>query len=1279
MRHRHLALLGLTFALVATPVAGALWTYESDRILRSEHGITTVVGVHAGVTMISPTSRGGTWLTATDGVWYLSPQGDARGHLQVPDWRAGEPLTTAVDPYDESIWIATGGALLLHFSSDGALVHGTSLSEIPAVVAVAADQTLWLAAANELVQFAPNGNVAAKVPLRLGIDERPAALSVDSIRAEALLATNRRMLRLSLSSAASEPEVLLEGEATALALDPASGTLMAIADGQLVRIADGRVQAFEAGGAFESGDSPFALIHDGSDSTFIIRSLLASVRVANDGRVTERVAAAPNSIVAATAFRIEPSIELVRPPNGGATSNPRTDIVLRVTARCNGSICESPRRYLANVRVTATLDGLSLGPPHLDASTGNATFPARPPMSPGVNRLAARVIDAFGHEAILDRGLITLLPSPNPQTASLYEDAATSGASETPGVKAANKPPVVSLASPLSGEVFTSGTPIALTATATDADGSIAKIEFYRGGSTLIGTATTSPFRYVWTGAAVGPYSLTAKAFDNRNGTAVSAAVAISVIANQPPSVTLTAPSSGTFVAAGGAIALSAVASDPDGTIASVAFLDAGSTLGATSSRPYEFIWNATRPGVHSITARATDDKGGSTESAPVDIVVGQPPRVVVTSPPPCSSLSGPIDVALSADAVGNGGTVASVEFFDNGTSLGMVTAAPWRMTLVNAAVGTHSLIAKASDDHGLSTMSRASTFEVRGANQPPAVSITSPSEGTRFASGQTVNLLATASDADGAIAAVEFRIGSASGTLIDRRTSPPFSAIWVNPPPGSYAMVAVAYDDRNAATTSAPVNIVVNANAIPAVALTSPSPNAVYTAPATISISASASDSDGSISKVDFYSGTSLLGSSVAAPFQLTWNGIAAGSYSLTAKATDNAGATAVSSEVVVTVTNNAPPVVSVASPAPGSQFFAPATLTLSANATDSDGSISRVEFRANGIAIGTADHAPYSIVWDGAAAGNYAITALATDNAGVTATSAAVNISVLGAANVRIDAALDGSTVDDDNVLVRGVVSAPANAAMTVNGIVTHIDDAGRFQANDVPLVPGANVVTAVVTTQDGQTSSQTITVNSSGPGAFSVDASPTEGLDSLQVTFTVENPSNIAFRHVDLDLDSDGVPNISATPAQFVDGTLTVTATYPAGTWLATTRFYDDRDRVIYSTSKSIVVLLPTVLQGNLRAIYDGMLSRLRAGNIAGAMTAFTGAAYDKYNAIFNQLQPTLATVVDQLGEVREINFGMDLAEFSLVRDTSEGPQRFLIYLIRAEDGIWRIDGM
>src|SRR5581483_7738595 len=77
----------------------------------------------------------------------------------------------------------------------------------------------------------------------------------------------------------------------------------------------------------------------------------------------------------------------------------------------------------------------------------------------------------------------------------------------------------------------------------------------------------------------------------------------------------------------------------------------------------------------------------------------------------------------------------------------------------------------------------------------------------------------------------------------------------------------------------------------------------AIFPSPATITVSASASDPDGSVAKVDFYQGATLIGTATAAPYNITWTGVPQGSYSLAAVATDDAGATATSDPVAVTV----------------------------------------------------------------------------------------------------------------------------------------------------------------------------------------------------------------------------------------------------------------------------------------------------------------------------------------------------------------------------------------
>jgi hypothetical protein len=93
-------------------------------------------------------------------------------------------------------------------------------------------------------------------------------------------------------------------------------------------------------------------------------------------------------------------------------------------------------------------------------------------------------------------------------------------------------------------------------------------------------------------------------------------------------------------------------------------------------------------------------------------------------------------------------------------------------------------------------------------------------------------------------------------------------------------------------------------ANAAPTVSITSPANNSTYTGPATVTINANATD-NGSVAKVDFYNGATLLATDNAAPYTFAWTNVAGGSYSISAIATDNAGAFSISSAVAITVSN--------------------------------------------------------------------------------------------------------------------------------------------------------------------------------------------------------------------------------------------------------------------------------------------------------------------------------------------------------------------------------------
>jgi plastocyanin len=108
----------------------------------------------------------------------------------------------------------------------------------------------------------------------------------------------------------------------------------------------------------------------------------------------------------------------------------------------------------------------------------------------------------------------------------------------------------------------------------------------------------------------------------------------------------------------------------------------------------------------------------------------------------------------------------------------------------------------------------------------------------------------------------------------------------------------------------------------------------------------------------------------------------------------------------VVVVTASNMPPTVSIISPTNGSVFAAPATATIRATASDRDGTVVKAEFFVNGNSMGSIQTAPYGIVVSNVMAGNYSLTAVATDNRGLSSTSSVVNISVVTPAPLVVSA---------------------------------------------------------------------------------------------------------------------------------------------------------------------------------------------------------------------------------------------------------------------------------
>ncbi len=375
-----------------------------------------------------------------------------------------------------------------------------------------------------------------------------------------------------------------------------------------------------------------------------------------------------------------------------------------------------------------------------------------------------------------------------------------------------------------------------------------------------------------------------------------------------------------------------------------------------------------------------------------------------------------------------------------------------------------------------------------------PTVSLTAPAAGATFGNPAQVTISATATPTSGSsITKVEFYRGGT--TLIATVNAPgPYTTVWNATTNGSYSLTAKAYDSTGNRTSTAR-SITIAANTLPTVSITAPANNASFAAPANITINATAADTDGTISKVEFFNGATLLGQSLASPFTIAWNGVAAGSYSLTAKATDNSGGVKTSTAVNVTVANPTPPTVSLTAPANGATFAAIASITVTATASASAGAtISKVDFFAGSTLIGTKTGAsPYSIVWSGVTGGTYVLTAVATDSRNLITTSAArtITVSAPPPPTVSLTAPANGATFTPPATISLAATATPGSGASILkveffNGAtLLNNDQTPPFAFSWTSVPAGTYTLTAKATDNKGSsTTSAPVTVTVAVP---------------------------------------------------------------------------------------------------------------------------------------------------------------------------------------------------
>jgi subtilisin family serine protease len=579
-------------------------------------------------------------------------------------------------------------------------------------------------------------------------------------------------------------------------------------------------------------------------------------------------------------------------------------------------------------------------------------------------------------------------------------------------------PPTATLTAPAAGATIKDT--VTLTATASDNFG-VARVEFYDG-TVLLGTDTTAPYSASWNTRTVanGTHALTARAYDTAGF--VGSSLSVSVTVNNdvtPPTVVFSAPAEGATVS--GNITVTGTASDNVG-VTKVEFYEGSTLMGTDTTSPYAFPW-ATRNtgnGPHTLTLKAYD-AAGNTATAERTITTDNDftaPTVVLTAPADGATLSG--TVTLSATASDNR-AVTKVEFYLGTTLLASDSSAPYSFNYNTRLQGNGDKVLTAKAYDAVSNVGISAPVHVNFDNDftAPTVDVTAPVEGATVEG--TVTLSAAATDDRGTLSKVEFFVGT---TRVGTATVAPYTFNYNTraQPNGAKVITAKAYDAAGNVGTSAPVNVTFDNDFVgPTVTVTAPAEGATLSE--TVTLSATTSDERASISRVEFFVGTTRVGTATVAPYTFNYNTRAQpnGTKAITAKAFDSWNNVSTSAPVNVTFDNDfTGPAASVTAPAEGATLTG--TVTLSATASDERASVSRVEFFVGTIRVGSVTTAPYTFSYNTRLQANGAkvITVKAYDSWNNVSTSAPVNV-----------------TFDNDLTAPTSSVTSPASGA-TVSGVV-------------------------------------------------------------------------------------------------------------------------------------------------------------------------------------------------------------------------------------------------
>ncbi|WP_244224536.1 adventurous gliding motility protein AgmC [Corallococcus sicarius] len=731
------------------------------------------------------------------------------------------------------------------------------------------------------------------------------------------------------------------------------------------------------------------------------------------------------------------------------------------------------------------------------------------------------------------------------QTTPSAPDGATYGAAPgSPGV--INLPPTV--ITPANGSTTTSTTP---PITGTTPGGGNQTVNVYVDG-TLVGTTTSDATgNYTVTPTtplSPGPHTVYAVTVTDGITSPQSNTNTFTVTAGTTPTVAISTPATGSTTTNPN---VTVTGTSTNATSVTVTFqgINYGSIAVDASGNWSQALPGPLADGTYTVTAVSTNGAGTNSTTATSTFTVDQTaPTVAITTPANGSTINTP---TVTATGTSTGATSVTLTF--DGASHGPVAvdaAGNWSYPLPGPlAEGSYTLTAVATDGAGNTSTPATSTFTVD--LTVPTVAISTPANGSTIGTN--------------AVTVVGTSTGATSVTLTFQGTdygpiAVDASGNWSYPLPvslgeGTYTVTAVSTDAAGNTSTQAASTFTVDLTG-PQVAISTPA-NGTSVGTDTVTVTGTSS---GATSVTLTFDGASH--GPVAVDAAGNWSyplpgPLAEGTYTVTAVSVDGAGNTSTPATSTFTVDLTAP-TVAITTPANGSTIGTD-TVTVTGTSTGA----TSVTLTYNGtnygpIPVDGAGNWNYTLPVS-LTDGTYTVTAVSTDAAGNTSTSASTTFTVdLTAPTVGITTPGNGSTINTPTVTATGTSTGATSVTVTFDGTdygPIAVDASGNWsQALPGPLADGTYTVTAVSTDAAGNTSTpatSTFTVDQTAPTVAittpansstttnpNVTATGTStGATSVTVTFDGASYGPIA-------VDASG--NWSqALPGPLAAGTYTVTA--------------------------------------------------------------------------------------------------------------------------------------